>query len=630
MILEPTRGTRCRAKWLGLLAVWVWAARAQAQTPAAVDAFAPVINGTVWSLAVQRDGKVLVGGDFTRVNGLARGYLVRLTAAGALDASFSATANSPSVLVLAEQADERIVVAGGFTGLGGQPRNRIGRLSREGVLDAGFNPNANDTVRAVLAQADGILWVAGDFTAVGGQTRSRLARLNAEGALSAAADPGADGPVCCLALQGDGKILVGGSFTSLGGQPRSRIGRLNADGSLDAGFNPEADGVVLCLAVQADGRILAGGSFGRLAGQGRACLGRLEPDGSLDAGFNPGADGAFVSSLVLEAGGKILAGGSFTVLAGQARGRLGRLNPDGSLDTSWAADADETVYALGIQADGTVLAGGSFGLIGGQPRSRLARIPNTRPAVQSWVLEGESLLWLRGEACPEISRATLEASPDGAAWTTLAAGGRFDRGWHFSGLEMPPNTSLRTRGYVSGGAGNASGWFVEAGTGAPVILRQPQSQRVGAGSNVVFSVWVAGGPPLSCQWRRDGRPLGGALLPSVTVSNVQWSDDGSHYWLEASNAMGVVTSRVALLTVAEPSGLLTRGPCIMMGAFHQSIHRGLAHGRSHGELDSIRSHQSVRPDGGVARSGSAARGHPGRVGTGANILLPAHERRRPR
>ena len=46
------------------------------------------------------------------------------------------------VLALAVQADGKIVVGGFFTTLGGQTRNYIGRLNADGTLDTAFNPGA--------------------------------------------------------------------------------------------------------------------------------------------------------------------------------------------------------------------------------------------------------------------------------------------------------------------------------------------------------------------------------------------------------------------------------------------------------------------------------------------------------
>ncbi|MGB8647349.1 MAG: Ig-like domain repeat protein, partial [Anaerolineae bacterium] len=186
------------------------------------------------------------------------------------------------------QADGKILVGGAFTKLGGggtgtTTRNYIGRLNADGSLDTTFNPGANNTVNALAVQADGKILVGGNFTMLGGggtgtTTRNDIGRLNADGSLDTTFNPGADNSVSTLAVQADGKILVGGNFVTLGGQTRNYIGRLNADGSLDATFNPGADNTVIALAVQADGKILVIGTFGTLGGQARTAFGRLTAD----------------------------------------------------------------------------------------------------------------------------------------------------------------------------------------------------------------------------------------------------------------------------------------------------------------------------------------------------------------
>ena len=270
------------ARWIALaLSTHTLALAALAQSPLP-DSFNPGANEPVFSLAVQVDGKILVGGYFTTLGGQSRNYIGRLNADGTLDPSFNPSAGGvvyPSVYSLALQADGKIVVGGLFTGLGGQSRNYIGRLNADGTLDTSFNPGASNYVSSLAVQADGRILVGGGFTTLGGQSRTNIGRLNADGTLDTVFNPGADNSVLSLAVQADGKILAGGNFTTLGGQNRNHIGRLNADGTLDTSFNPGADGPAVSLAVQADGKILIGGNFTTLGGQSRTNVGRLDNTG---------------------------------------------------------------------------------------------------------------------------------------------------------------------------------------------------------------------------------------------------------------------------------------------------------------------------------------------------------------
>ena len=376
-----------------------------------LDGFNPGANGQVSAVVAQPDGKILVGGAFTRLGGGGSGatdrqHIGRLKPDGTLDSSFDPGSNGV-ITAVALQADGKIVVGGDFTMLGGggsgsTVRNHIARLNADGSLDSTFNPGANDTIDALAVQPDGKIIVGGKFTALGGgsgvSARHRIGRLNTDGTLDAGFDPGANGDVLALLVQPNLKILVGGAFTSLGGGgsgsgTRNRIARLNADGSVDAGFNPGADASVAALAVQADGRILVGGLFTALGGgsgvTSRHFLGRIAVDGSVDSSFDPGANGG-VSVVVVEADGKILVGGAFDTLGGggfgtTGRHHFGRLKFDGSLDSSFDPGADGDVLSVAVQADGEIVVGGAFTAMGGGATGTTARNALARLTPGGWI-----------------------------------------------------------------------------------------------------------------------------------------------------------------------------------------------------------------------------------------------------
>jgi len=118
-----------------------------------------------------------------------------------------------TVCALAVQSDGKIVVGGLFNTLGGHVRYSIGRLNADATLDTTFDPNANGIVYALAVQSDGKLVLGGYFTALGGQTRDYIGRLNADGTLDTTFTPEADDEraVYALAVQSDGKIVVGAS-----------------------------------------------------------------------------------------------------------------------------------------------------------------------------------------------------------------------------------------------------------------------------------------------------------------------------------------------------------------------------------------------------------------------------------
>jgi uncharacterized delta-60 repeat protein len=444
------------------------------------DSFDPGANATVRVLAVQSDGKVVAGGDFTTLSGQARNRIARLNADGSLDIGFDPGANN-KVVSLAIQVDGKILIGGNFTSAGGRTCNYLGRLNADGSLDTSFNPQLSGPVNSLIVLPDGRILVGGSFTSVGGRAGTCVARLNTDGTLDTAFNAAVDGSVYSLVTQPDGQVVAGGSFTTVDGQPRANIARINADGTLDSAFAPGANNRILTLAMEADGNILVGGAFTVLGGLECRSIGRLRADGSLDTSFNAGAEG-FVVTLAGQANGKLLLGGTFKRLGGQPRGHLGRLNGDGSPDLSFGPDVDGNLSSIAVGADGKVLLGGLFTKLGGQARSDIGRLTNNELATQRLDLSGSTVTWLRDGSSPALSRTSFDASTNGIDWTSLGAGIPSSGGWQLTGIALPAYSAIRGRGFVIGGQCN---WFVE--TTRPTI--QADGFQLGH-----FGTWIIGCP----------------------------------------------------------------------------------------------------------------------------------------
>jgi uncharacterized delta-60 repeat protein len=518
-----------------------------------LDSYNPTANGYVDSIALQPDGKALVGGSFTQLGGAGRSCIGRVNTDGSIDTNFNPGANS-AVYSLTVQPDGKILVGGQFSALGGQSRKQIGRLNADGTVDSTFNPGVSGTVQSIKIQADGRILVGGSFNTIGGVSLSNLCRLNGDGTVDTNFLPRASSTINSIELQSDGKIVVGGYFTTLGGQSRSCIGRLNADGSVDSTFNPGANAAVDSIVVQKDGKILVGGQFGVLGGQNRNYIGRLNADGTVDNVFNPAANGE-VGTLSLQADGKILVGGNFSILGGQSRSFFGRLNPDGTCDSMFNPGFGSYIYALEVQEDGKILAGGNFTTLGGQSRPAIGRLSNTDPASDSLTYYGTNITWLRGGTLPEVWRTTFEQSSDGTNWTMLGPGTRITGGWGLTGVTVT-NVNIRARGYSVGGDGWSSG-VVETRLNSPMIVAQPYGCASAVGATATFNVGVVGSSPFAYQWYKDGTALnnGGNVTGStsnvLSLGNVQLTD-AANYYVVVSNSWGSVTSQVAQLTVTPP------------------------------------------------------------------------------
>jgi uncharacterized delta-60 repeat protein len=200
-------------------------------------------RATAGSLALQADGKLLVAGDFTHANGVPRSRVARLDLNGALDPSFDpGTGPNETVYCIALQADGKVVVGGWFTAVRGVARGRIARLHADGSLDGSFPAGTGidseyGVVSAVLVQADGGVVAGGWFRSVNGCPRQSLVRFAADGSLDATFDVAVSGEgsqVGRILQQADGKLLIAGDFDEVMGSPRLRLARLNPSAATSA------------------------------------------------------------------------------------------------------------------------------------------------------------------------------------------------------------------------------------------------------------------------------------------------------------------------------------------------------------------------------------------------------------
>jgi uncharacterized delta-60 repeat protein len=170
-------------------------------------------------MALQNDGKILLGGNFNTPDGSAS--LVRLNADGSLDTSFSGD-HVPILYpkALLAQPDGTIFAAGVADSSG---KGFVRRLNANGSVDPSFNaPPFDGCVEAIALDSEGGVIVGGSFS-------GKIARLNSDGT----ADPNwtitCDGTVKTIAIDNDGDILIGGAFSKVGEAQHRGIARLHAD-----------------------------------------------------------------------------------------------------------------------------------------------------------------------------------------------------------------------------------------------------------------------------------------------------------------------------------------------------------------------------------------------------------------
>lgn len=165
------------------------------------------------------------------------------------------------------------------------------------------------------------------------------------------------------------------------------------------------------------------------------------------------------------------------------------------------------------------------------------------------------------------------AAAGGSATFTVAADGTapLSYQWRFNGVAVTGGTNaslvlgnvqLSLAGEYSVVAHNAAGFVISGGASLSVsqpltILSQPQSRITDRGNTVTFTVFAAGTGPLRYQWRFGGQNIPGAINSSLTLNNVQPSENGN-YSVVITDDNGSLTSADATLSVLSPPTILTQ------------------------------------------------------------------------
>ena len=329
-------------------------------------------------VTVLPDGKILVAGSgYDRGGSNTNDFsLARYTSDGCLDATFAGdgkvltnfSSNNDSGQGIAVQSDGRILVVGTSSTVNGvSPYNSdvaLARYNADGSLDTTFGGSGKiatdfggtDTGMSVALLSDGKIIVVGSTSVVVNgvsNTDFASARYNADGSLESNGhdDLGGNDVARSVAVQSDGKIIMVGDSTLSGNTDFAIFRSDSAGNELDTTFgsngkiitNFGGNDYARSVVVQSDGKILvAGNSITPATGISDFVLARYNKDGTLDTTFDGdgkltmdfggASDTAF--SVKLQTDGKILVAGSSSI-DGSGDFALARLNTNGSLDTTF-------------------------------------------------------------------------------------------------------------------------------------------------------------------------------------------------------------------------------------------------------------------------------------------------------
>jgi uncharacterized delta-60 repeat protein len=289
-------------------------------------------NGTVRTIKVQPDGKILVGGVFTSFNGNTSNRICRLNPDGKRDGTFRdniGTGFNSDVYSIKLLSDNTIIVGGVFESFNGNTVGCIAKLNSNGTYNSSFTTNAgtgfNDGVFSLDIDPSDNIYVGGNFTNFNGTTAYRAAKMSGAGVqnstFSTNISTNLNNPVNAIRYNSN-KVLIGGNFTGAFGTGLNSIYQLNPDGTQDTDFMVQATNYgagsgynsgVLAIEAVADGW-LVGGSFTDYSGNNIRFINYIQNTGKQLNGyraFSSGFDGT-ICTLKLYPGNKVLVGGDMT------------------------------------------------------------------------------------------------------------------------------------------------------------------------------------------------------------------------------------------------------------------------------------------------------------------------------
>jgi uncharacterized delta-60 repeat protein len=328
-------------------------------------------SSLVLTTSTQSDGKIIIGGFFSSYSGSSINSIARLNTDGTRDTSFNVgTGANAQIETIALQSDGKIIIGGNFSSYSGSSINRIARLNTDGTRDTSFNvgTGASSLVLTTSTQSDGKIIIGGVFTSYSGSSINRIARLNTDGTLDTSFNvgTGANSEVRTTSTQSDGKIIIGGFFSSYSGSSVSGIARINTDGTLDTTYSSS---LILVRTVAVSGSqndVLIGGTFikdalpvrSSIPNPNFSTLVKINSDGTLDTSFTSSIQPASLSRFVeLTKDGKIL--------INNPNGGILRLNADGTIDNSFVTASIAYSYSNPAKIakelpDGGIIVGGFY------------------------------------------------------------------------------------------------------------------------------------------------------------------------------------------------------------------------------------------------------------------------------
>lgn len=188
--------------------------------------FNPTIDNTAWTMDVQADGKILLGGEFDTVNGIAVNNLVRLHQDGSVDTTFDPPVNTTEnqIRAIAVQPDGKVLVGIPYSNVGFGPS----RLLSDGSMDQTFQSSlgALGGINDLNVLPNGQVVITGLVVDEDFVQTSSVVIINSNGSLAQSTICGPFGFGYSTAVDSEGRIVVGGSFQNCDGEASNGLCRL--------------------------------------------------------------------------------------------------------------------------------------------------------------------------------------------------------------------------------------------------------------------------------------------------------------------------------------------------------------------------------------------------------------------
>jgi hypothetical protein len=381
--------------------------------------------GNLYSMLPVAGGKMMIGGIFDTVNGVARKGLARLNSDGTLDTSFQVDLFGYNPVVSDMKVDGSFLyIAGDFFKAGGAAVTHVARVNTgTGLVDGAWNPRPYTPIKCLETDANNVYIGSGGLLNVGISTNAstvqvfNLARVNKAtppvvdpvwrpviGGLPSG-DP-ALGVVEDMQFNGP-NLIIGGSFAFIvnptnSGEFYQRVClaslSTNTWGTPTAGYSAIFDNTVRKLLLF-NNSLYVGGDFFYINSTYQGCVAKMNPaDGSWDAvfeGVDPRQSGSLVTSgstfsTLTASGNYLYVGGNFDLVwGGSANGYKSspyvvRANlTNGIYDPSWSPYPDGPVNVLAFQST-DLWAWGLYNYMGDQSMGDVVILRPTGTAYQTW------------------------------------------------------------------------------------------------------------------------------------------------------------------------------------------------------------------------------------------------------